>query len=193
MWAAAKAVQSILSARLPSAIPAVRAPASFFRAAPASVECVRRAGLGSASAMGARHLLAQGPRPASAFLSTPNLQIRTYRVQAKIPWGRVKSKVLAQEGKQRTTKNRNHAEVLKRFRLTRFGWERRRARFHGWKKRRRSSASKENSRKIQFVHRTDMLKMIRTATYFKLRMRDFPKDPNPNIRPTRAIVGSHFG
>merc|ERR1712014_432305 len=99
---------------------------------------------------------------------------RAYRVQTRIPWARVRSKVLANEGKQRTTKNRNHAEVLKRFRLTRFGWERRRARFHGWKKRRRSAASKAQSRKIQFVHRTDMLKMIRTATYFKLRIRDFP-------------------
>ena len=29
--------------------------------------------------------------------------------------------------------------------------------------------------------------------YWKLRIRDFPKDPNPNVRETRSIVGSHFG
>ncbi|CAE7236035.1 unnamed protein product [Symbiodinium pilosum] len=93
----------------------------------------------------------------------------------------------------RTTKNRNHAEVLKRFRLTRFGWERRRAHLRDGKKRRRSPQQKRNVNKIDFVHRHDMLKMVRTATYFKLRIRDFPKDPNPNIKETRAIVGSHFG
>ena len=32
-----------------------------------------------------------------------------------------------------------------------------------------------------------------SARYFKLRIRDFPKDPNPNVRETRGIVGSHFG
>ncbi|CAE7570264.1 unnamed protein product [Symbiodinium sp. CCMP2456] len=101
--------------------------------------------------------------------------------------------VLKQVTKMRTTKSRNHAEVLKRFRLTRFGWERRRAHLRDGKKRRRSPQQKRNTNKIDFVHRHDMLKMVRTASYFKLRIRDFPKDPNPNIKSTRAIVGSHFG
>merc|ERR1711865_842623 len=75
--------------------------------------------------------LLAGGRPTltlSAPFSAP--QRREYRVQTRIPWARVRSRALQSEGKQRTTKNRNHAEVLKRFRLTRFGWERRRARFH---------------------------------------------------------------
>mmetsp|Transcript_43751 Transcript_43751/g.81645 ORF Transcript_43751/g.81645 Transcript_43751/m.81645 type:complete len:185 (+) Transcript_43751:37-591(+) len=120
-------------------------------------------------------------------------QVRTYNVQRVIPWFRVRTNVLKQEGQMRTTKNRNHAEVLKRFRLTRFGWERRRAHLRDGKKRRRSPQQKRNANRIDFVHRHDMLKMIRQATYFKLRIRDFPSDPNPNIRETRAIVGSHFG
>ncbi|OLP81774.1 hypothetical protein AK812_SmicGene37639 [Symbiodinium microadriaticum] len=127
------------------------------------------------------------PAPAQA------VQVRSYNLRRVIPWFRVRTNVLKQETKMRTTKNRNHAEVLKRFRLTRFGWERRRAHLRDGKKRRRSPQQKRNTNKIDFVHRHDMLKMVRTATYFKLRIRDFPKDPNPNIKSTRAIVGSHFG
>ncbi|CAK9100903.1 unnamed protein product [Durusdinium trenchii] len=133
------------------------------------------------------------PRELSRTSPFSPLQLRTYNIQKVINWPRIKKNVLEVETKQRTTKNRNHAEVLKTFRLSRFGWERRRARLRGGNRRRRSWLDKKNSKKIEYVHRVDMLKMIRTATYFKLRIRDFPKDGNPNYRETRAIVGSHFG
>ena len=116
-----------------------------------------------------------------------------YDIKRVVNWWRNKRYALEVENRQRTTKNRNHAEVLKRFRLSRFGWQRRRARLRDGKRRRRSWLDKKNSKKIDYVHRVDMLKMIRSATYFKLRIRDFPKDPNPNVRETRGLVGSHFG
>eukprot|EP00435_Cladocopium_sp_Y103_P052619 s1448_g16.t1 len=122
-----------------------------------------------------------------------HVQTRGYNIQKVVNWFRIKRYALEVESKQRSTKNRNHAEVLKRFRLSRFGWQRRRSRLRDGKRRRRSWLDKKNSKKIDYVHRVDMLKMIRSATYFKLRIRDFPKDPNPNVRETRGIVGSHFG
>lgn len=43
--------------------------------------------------------------------------------------------------------------VAGRFRLTRFGWERRRARFNGWRKREMTTAKKKQLRTIEYVHR----------------------------------------
>lgn len=110
-----------------------------------------------------------------------------------IPWQRVMGKVYKQEKKQRISKGRNHAEVLKRFRLTRFGWQRRRARLNGRRKRLRSYASKQNSKKIEFVHRSDMRMIRRTAWFYRLKIRDFPHDNNINLKPSRALTGAHFG
>ena len=39
----------------------------------------------------------------------------------------------------------------------------------------------------------DQHKSAAIARYWKLKIRDFPKDGNPNYRETRQIVGSHFG
>eukprot|EP00747_Dinoflagellata_sp_TGD_P208841 gnl/TRDRNA2_/TRDRNA2_82285_c0_seq1.p1 gnl/TRDRNA2_/TRDRNA2_82285_c0~~gnl/TRDRNA2_/TRDRNA2_82285_c0_seq1.p1 ORF type:complete len:187 (+),score=20.78 gnl/TRDRNA2_/TRDRNA2_82285_c0_seq1:92-652(+) len=121
------------------------------------------------------------------------LLVRMYHVEKTIPWHRIRRKMQAQEIKQRKSKERNHSEILKRFRLTRFGWERRRARFRGKAKRRRSWLSKRNSRKIEYLHRSDFRKMRNTAPYFTLRVRDLPKDLNINARPERAILPAHLG
>ncbi|CAJ1377826.1 unnamed protein product [Effrenium voratum] len=133
----------------------------------------------------------QGSPPAPAH---QKIQCRSYRqrLEKLIPHFRNRTNVLKQEIKQRTTKAKNHAEVLKRFRLSRFGWERRRARLRDGKRRRRKWQNKLNAKAIDYVHRADMLKMIRTAVYFKLRVRDFPRDPNPNLREARQMIGSHF-
>ena len=103
------------------------------------------------------------------------------------------NKVHASAEKSRKSKGHNHAEVLKRFRLTRFGWERRRAGFHGKKKRLLSYKQKQQTKGITFLHRSDMKMIKRTAWMYKLKLRDFPQNPNPNLRPTRLICGSHFG
>merc|ERR1740121_1181137 len=110
-----------------------------------------------------------------------------------IPWNRVMTKVYAQEKKQRYSKAKNHSEVLKRLRLTRFGWERRRARLRGKAKRKRSSASKKKSRTIEFLHRSDFAMIQRASWSYRLRRMDFPQDPNINLRAAREEIGHRFG
>lgn len=115
------------------------------------------------------------------------------RVMRKIPWNRVMRKVYANEVKNKTSKPKNHSETLKRMRLTRFGWERRRARFNGRWKRRRTFASKKQSKTIQYLHRSNWKMIEKTAYYYRLKIRDFPRDSNINLKPSREIAGSHFG
>mmetsp|Transcript_13511 Transcript_13511/g.24953 ORF Transcript_13511/g.24953 Transcript_13511/m.24953 type:complete len:84 (+) Transcript_13511:2-253(+) len=83
---------------------------------------------------------------------------------------------------------------MKRFRLTRFGWERRRSGFNGHRRRLLSWQLKRNRRKIEYLHRVDIIKLVKTAKYHKLKIRDFPRDDrNPNMKPSRLLVPAHFG
>eukprot|EP00434_Breviolum_minutum_P039757 symbB.v1.2.035320.t1/scaffold4725.1/size35780/2 len=67
--------------------------------------------------------------PTLQALPMAHMQMRWgYDIKRVVNWWRNKRYALEVENRQRTTKNRNHAEVLKRFRLSRFGWQRRRAR-----------------------------------------------------------------
>merc|ERR1719188_2905689 len=106
-----------------------------------------------------------------------------------IPWRRVMGKVYAQEVKQRKSRSKNHAETLKRMRLTRFGWQRRRQRYRGRYKHRRLYASKQQSKSIQYLHRSDMKLLHKCSWYFRLKVRDFPRDGNINLKPTRELAG----
>mmetsp|Transcript_1621 Transcript_1621/g.2547 ORF Transcript_1621/g.2547 Transcript_1621/m.2547 type:complete len:159 (-) Transcript_1621:109-585(-) len=115
------------------------------------------------------------------------------RTSRRIPQHMVRGKMHQNDIKQRSQKGKPHAETLKKFRLTRFGWERRRSRFRGWKKRQRSWLSKSNSRKIQYLHRADEQKLIRQSWFMRLKYRDFPREQNVNLLPIRAIIGCHFG
>jgi len=162
--------------RLPAAAPALVAAAARRRPVPTAPPqlSVRHTGLGQVRAKGAATMFAN-------------------RYSKRIPWHHVRGKMLTNQMKQNRQKGKNHAEVLKKFRLTRFGWQRRRARFNGWMKRKRSWLSKRNSRKIDFLHRSDEQKLIRQAWYFRLKYRDLPRERNVNLLPVRAIVGSHFG
>merc|ERR1712232_926674 len=112
---------------------------------------------------------------------------------SKVPWKRVRTRELAKANKDNTTKNKNHAESLKRFRLTRFGCERRKAGLNARKKRRWASWKRKRAKTIEFVHRSDLRKLMRAVPYYKFRVRDFPRDPNPNLRPARALLPAHFG
>eukprot|EP00928_Gymnodinium_smaydae_P074157 TRINITY_DN57221_c0_g1_i1.p1 TRINITY_DN57221_c0_g1~~TRINITY_DN57221_c0_g1_i1.p1 ORF type:complete len:258 (+),score=27.89 TRINITY_DN57221_c0_g1_i1:67-774(+) len=118
---------------------------------------------------------------------------RAYNCEAMIPWRRVRGKVIAQEIKSRKARARNHAETMRRFRLTRFGWERRRAGLRGKKKRKLSREQRLRAKRIEYVHRVDMHKLKKTVPYMRLKFRDFPKDKNPNVRPERLLVPAHFG
>ncbi|CAK0870020.1 unnamed protein product [Prorocentrum cordatum] len=122
--------------------------------------------------------------------------VRCYDVQKAIEWRRVREREESYQKLRNSAKGKNHKETAKRFRLTRFGWERRRARFHSFKKRQRSWASKRQSRTIAYLHRSDMPKLKKTMWKYRLKIRDFPtmrSDPNPNHLRSRALLPAAFG
>lgn len=160
-------------------------------AAPSRPSLVR----GPVAAATAAASSATQPSPLCGRLSAGLVVRRTfaYRVQNMIPWRRVRGRVVAFDMQSRKARAKNHAETLKRFRLTRFGWERRRARLHGKARRNRSWASKRKSRTIEYVHRSDLPKLVRTVPYQRLMVRDPIINRNVNLRPERDILPAHLG
>uniref|UniRef100_A0A7S0ZPT4 Uncharacterized protein n=1 Tax=Noctiluca scintillans TaxID=2966 RepID=A0A7S0ZPT4_NOCSC len=144
-----------------------------------------------------RHLVSEGPRaggPVGLLTGSTFLQVRHYNLASQVPWGLIRKREMAKRAKDNRTRQKPHAESLNRFRLTRFGWERRRARLRGWKKRLRSSASKKQSTMIQFVHRHDMPKLNKVSTHLKLKLRDLPlKTRNLNMMASRKLLPAHLG
>merc|ERR1712151_725900 len=94
------------------------------------------------------------------------VQRRNYKAYKVIPWDRVRRRVLESENKWLNFKHKNHSETLKRFRLTRFGWERRRAGLNSTRRRNWSHAHKKKTRAIDYVHRTDLPKLVKTAPFW---------------------------
>merc|ERR1719221_2188989 len=79
--------------------------------------------------------------------------VRTYTKRKKfentVPWQHIRTKELENAKKEREAKAKSHKETLKRFRLTRFGWERRKAKFNSRRRRVFSYQSKKRARKIE--------------------------------------------
>eukprot|EP00397_Hematodinium_sp_SG-2012_P046448 GEMP01052480.1.p1 GENE.GEMP01052480.1~~GEMP01052480.1.p1 ORF type:complete len:183 (+),score=35.15 GEMP01052480.1:241-789(+) len=120
-------------------------------------------------------------------------QVREYRSNKAIDFVRIKEKQRALDLMNKKVKLKNHAGVLQRFRLTRFGWERRRAGLHAQRKCRMTRKSKKEARRIDYVHRLDIHKVERCVPSMRLKIRDPPCDMNPNIRPIMRHFPCYFG
>merc|ERR1711860_355287 len=107
--------------------------------------------------------------PTSGTSMAQLVLVRTYTKRKKfsntIPWQLIRTKELENAEKERKSKAKSHKETLERFRLTRFGWERRRARFNARRRRNFSYQTKQRVKKIEFVHRADLRKLKRTAPF----------------------------
>lgn len=147
------------------------------------------------SALLAGNIAANPPRPVSPpLLLLPQLTFtRAYNLGKIIPWERVMKKIYAKETQDRKSKAKNHSEVLKRFRLTRFGWERRRQFKAGRYKRRNSFRQRKKLKEIQYLHRSDFAMIRRCSWSYRLRRTDFPRDGNINLRSAREELGHRFG
>eukprot|EP00405_Crypthecodinium_cohnii_P009720 CAMPEP_0206436462 /NCGR_PEP_ID=MMETSP0324_2-20121206/10493_1 /ASSEMBLY_ACC=CAM_ASM_000836 /TAXON_ID=2866 /ORGANISM="Crypthecodinium cohnii, Strain Seligo" /LENGTH=190 /DNA_ID=CAMNT_0053903623 /DNA_START=86 /DNA_END=654 /DNA_ORIENTATION=- len=131
--------------------------------------------------------------PPSPTLAGPGQgQVRSFgtRVMRTIPWERVIGKVYKHNRNERKSKAKNHAEILNRMRLTRFGWERRRAGFHGRRKHLRSAKRRRRHRSIAYLHRDDYKMIERTEWFFRLKIQDFPQDNNINLKPARKLLSA---
>jgi hypothetical protein len=119
--------------------------------------------------------------------------IRFYSPQAGIDWTRIKLKERAMVVQKARKLPRIRKAALDRFRLTRFGWQHRRARLHSRERRNMRSYLKKRHRSIGFVHARDMKTMEKYFPHIRLRMRSTPIDTNVNLLAIRKIIGAHFG
>lgn len=95
--------------------------------------------------------------------------------------------------RRKKLKHKNHAEILNRFLLTRFGWCHRSISKNGSDRRLKTPKFKHRTRKIVWVQRSYTRILTRCAPGYRLLRRDAIIDHNPNYKPARAVTGSHFG
>eukprot|EP00929_Paragymnodinium_shiwhaense_P084576 TRINITY_DN45230_c0_g1_i1.p2 TRINITY_DN45230_c0_g1~~TRINITY_DN45230_c0_g1_i1.p2 ORF type:complete len:245 (+),score=34.74 TRINITY_DN45230_c0_g1_i1:85-819(+) len=120
-------------------------------------------------------------------------QIRCFQVSKIFPWKRIREKIVTKTLKYMKRKRSNHKESLRRFRLTRFGWERRKAGLRARAKRHQSYARRTRAKKIAYVHRHDYWKLKKAIPLLRFRVRDLPLDHNFNIKECRQALPAHFG
>jgi len=120
-------------------------------------------------------------------------QVREYRSNQAIDFVRIKQRARAVRQIEQRVKVKNHGGIMDRFMLTRFGWTRRRAGLRAKRRRLISNKAKKKSREIEFVHRVDIRKIGRVVPGYKLKLRDPPRDSNPNLMPKRHLFPARFG
>jgi len=119
---------------------------------------------------------------------------RHFDPRRNINWLKIRTVHREKELVKARRKHRDHSRALRKFRLTRFGWERLRAgRTSGQKLRNKTFKGRKELRKITFVKRADIKKLQVLLPNHKLRIRDAPRDNNPNILKSRKILPGHFG
>ena len=118
---------------------------------------------------------------------------RFYSPQAGIDWTKIKLRERALVVQKARKVPRIRKAALDRFRLTRFGWQHRRARLHSRERRNMRSYLRKRHRGIGFVHARDMKTMEKYFPHMRLKMRSTPVDTNINLLKARKIVGAHFG
>merc|ERR1719321_1261122 len=122
---------------------------------------------------------------------------KRYKPWKLIDWEVLKIEAYARDLARRGRKAKRAVRMRawsSRFRLTRFGWERRQAGHgSGWKMW-KSHKKKTRLAKIQYVHRTELRTMNNYTSERKLVVRDQPLDKNPNLKPVRDYLpGGGFG
>jgi len=119
--------------------------------------------------------------------------IREYRSHKAISFKDIKTKQRAKDLDNKRVKPKSHTEMKQRLRLTRFGWERRRAGYGTSGRATIARKAKKRYKTTAFVNRVDIHKIERCVLTMKLKLLDLPRDDNPNLMPIRHIFPSWFG
>jgi hypothetical protein len=127
------------------------------------------------------------------FTSFMGGQIRLYNPQilADMVGSRIKDRaknLQLAERKQKTFK-----PALDHFRLTRFGWEHRKAGAEGERRRSKSAKSYLLSRRIGYVNPRDYKTMRIYFPHVNVKLHNSPVDTNINIARVRQILPAHIG
>lgn len=119
--------------------------------------------------------------------------IRRYNPQTLVNMADIRSRERAKSLQLSERKPKTFKPALDHFRLTRFGWEHRKAGSEGERKRKRSHRASVLASRIGYVNPRDYKMMRIYFPHMLLRPRQAPVDTNPNLRPERRILNRHIG
>ncbi len=120
-------------------------------------------------------------------------QIRRYNPQsiADVTGPRIKDR--AKQLQLRERKHKTFRPALDHFRLTRFGWEHKKAGAEGECHRSRSTHSAKLSRAIAYVNPRDYGTMRIYFPHIHVKLHNSPVDTNVNITRERRLLPVHIG
>ncbi len=121
------------------------------------------------------------------------LSIRWYNPQALIDMKHIKSKERAKQLQLSERKQKTFKPALDHFRLTRFGWEHRKAGMNGERRRKKNHKASVLANRIGYVSPRDYKMMRLYFPHQQLIRRMTPVDPNINIRPERGLLPRYIG
>jgi hypothetical protein len=118
---------------------------------------------------------------------------RWYNPQALGATHQVKAGVRAKALQLSEQKPKTFTPALDHFRLTRFGWEHRKAGYRGERRRKKTHKGSLLSRQIETLNRRDLRTMRLYFPHMHLRERLSPVDTNVNLRTERELIGRRIG
>lgn len=136
------------------------------------------------------HSVCKSRPPPVAFLLSV---VRAYNPQTLINLPEVKARERSKSLQLQEHKARTFKPALDHFRLTRFGWEHRKAGSSGERRRKRSHKACVLASRVGFVNPRDYKMMRIYFPHMVLSPRLTPVDTNVNLRSERNLLGRHIG
>jgi hypothetical protein len=122
-----------------------------------------------------------------------NFSTRWYNPQTLVDMKSIRMKERAKQLQMSERKPKTFKPALDHFRLTRFGWEHRKAGSEGERKRKKSSKSAHLASRVAYVNPRDFKTLSLYFPHMKLAQRVMPVDPNINRRRDRNLLPAHIG
>ena len=119
--------------------------------------------------------------------------IRYYNPQALVDVRAIRHSERAKQLQLSEKKTKTFTPALDHFRLTRFGWEHKKAGKSGVLRRRKSSKASVLAARVGYVNPRDYKTLGLYFPHMRLRYRFAPVDGNVNISRTRSLLPCHIG
>lgn len=132
------------------------------------------------------------PTPAARILASARIYTRWYNPQVLANVVGVRHRERGVALKLAEKRPKTFSPALSHFRLTRFGWEHRKAGYRGERRRKFSHKGQLLKRDVSPLNRRDLKTMHLYFPHMHLRERLAPVDNNINLTPERRILGMHI-
>lgn len=119
--------------------------------------------------------------------------VRFYNPQALMDMQIVKHRERAKQLQLSEKKAKTFSPALDHFRLTRFGWEHRKAGSAGERRRKKNTKASILASRIGFVNPRDYRTLGLYFPHMRLRYRFAPTDSNMNMQSARSLLPVYIG